>query len=125
MSMAERLDVHFLNVDHGDCTILVHPEVDNSKEGRVTFVDINDWKDKKSDSYNNAVAGLNPRQEALAGHMDVAELKANYISPETYAEEYLDDPVEYYQELSSGIQSSTLLPSLMKHVEDEAVNKAV
>jgi hypothetical protein len=33
------LKVHFLNVGHGDCTIIRHPD------GRLTMIDINNAKD--------------------------------------------------------------------------------
>ena len=49
MKPNNRLEVHFLNVDHGDCTIIRHPGDEHRQKGRVSFVDINDWKGRKNE----------------------------------------------------------------------------
>lgn len=78
-------EAHFLNVDHGDCTILHHPGDEEHPEGRVTFVDIHDWKDRK----NPDVAGLNFFERLLGPGVPDSE--------EEYAKRYLNDPVEYFK----------------------------
>jgi beta-lactamase superfamily II metal-dependent hydrolase len=94
-----RLEVHFLNVDHGDCTILRHPGDEHRKKGRVSFIDINDWKDKREEYYEEAIAGLSSRLSDL--RVDVSRRSGFYskqqISEEDYARQYLDDPVEYFR----------------------------
>lgn len=44
------LQVHFLNVGHGDCTVIAHPS------GRITMIDINNSQDYDSESLNELVA---------------------------------------------------------------------
>ncbi|WP_083899921.1 ComEC/Rec2 family competence protein [Haloferax denitrificans] len=83
-----RLDIHFLNVDHGDCTIIRHPGDQHRSKGRISFVDINDWKDKKEKD----VAGLSALLTNAFG-----SLTKSPISEEEYAQEYLNDPIEYFQ----------------------------
>lgn len=80
-------EVHFLNVDHGDCTILHHPGDEHHPEGRVSFVDIHDWKDKQ----NPDVAGLSYFLKNLISSRGPE-------SEEEYAYEYLNDPIEYFQD---------------------------
>lgn len=95
MSAQEWLKLHFLNVDHGDCTIIRHHnDHRNIGTGRISFVDINDWKDRKPDDTDEVVAGLSyyKNNAALLG-----DRASKFISPEEYAEKYLDDPIDYYQ----------------------------
>jgi beta-lactamase superfamily II metal-dependent hydrolase len=80
-------EAHFLNVDHGDCTILHHPGDNEHPHGRVSVIDIHDWKDKQ----DLDVAGLRYFLKNLISPSD----------PETeaeYAHKYLNDPIEYLQE---------------------------
>ncbi|MCY4732472.1 hydrolase [Natronomonas gomsonensis] len=100
MSAQNWLQLHFLNVDHGDCTIIRHPnDHRDGKEGRISFVDINDWKHRKPDKYDELVAGLN-------NYLEYSSSKSkDFVSPEDYAEKYLDDPIEYYNSEFGGIQS--------------------
>jgi competence protein ComEC len=44
------LRVHFLNVGHGECTIIEHPS------GRLTMVDINNSQDYDQDSLTEYLA---------------------------------------------------------------------
>lgn len=79
-------EAHFLNVDHGDCTVLHHPGDEQRPEGRVTLVDIHDWKDKQ----NPDVAGLTNFLNNVIGSG----------GPETeaeYAYNYLNDPIDYFR----------------------------
>ncbi len=59
------LRVHFLNVGHGDCTIISH------HSGRLTMVDINNSQDYDSDSFNEVLAEIqrsaNPLTSAFGG----------------------------------------------------------
>lgn len=100
MSAQRWLYLHFLNVDHGDCTIIQHPN-DHRKnsEGRISFVDINDWKDRKPDEEGDLIAGLRD-------YLDFSTSTSDFISPEEYADKYLDDPIEYYQSHYSGLKTN-------------------
>ncbi|WP_312909935.1 ComEC/Rec2 family competence protein [Natronosalvus caseinilyticus] len=97
----DHLDVHFLNVGHGDCTIIHHPKSEKRKEGRVSIIDINDWDHLKPEETDQFIAGLSSylQQQSSSGYFE------KQISEEEYAEEYLDDPVEYYQEAFSGLKN--------------------
>lgn len=90
-----RLELHFLNVDHGDCTVIRHPGDEHKERGRISFVDINDWKDRKPDN-ESAVAGL--CQFLKSNYDGGTGIFKSQISEEEYAEEYLNDPVDYYQD---------------------------
>jgi beta-lactamase superfamily II metal-dependent hydrolase len=96
MSSQDWLQLHFLNVDHGDCTIIRHPNDHRRRsEGRISFVDINDWKHRTPDSDDELVAGLSDFLNKVSSQDSTFEKQ---ISPEEYAREYLDDPVEYYND---------------------------
>lgn len=62
------LRIHFLNVGHGDCTIIEHPS------GRLTMIDINNSQDYDFDSFNDLVA--DKRRQIEAAHLDSAVLGA-------------------------------------------------
>jgi competence protein ComEC len=85
MTTENKLEVHFLNVDHGDCTVIRHPGDNEYPHGRVSVIDINDWKDR-----NESVAGL---QYYLRRFLN----SETQISDEDYARKYLNDPVKYLQ----------------------------
>jgi competence protein ComEC len=53
------LRIHFLNVGHGDCTIISHPS------GRLTMIDINNSQDYDADSLNDL---LNEKREKASGY---------------------------------------------------------
>jgi beta-lactamase superfamily II metal-dependent hydrolase len=89
MKPNDRLEVHFLNVDHGDSTIIRHPGDEHRKKGRVSFVDINDWQHRRSEE-NSIVAGLS----SLLSSNSRAVPR---LSEEEYAKKYLDDPIEYFR----------------------------
>ena len=53
------LRVHFLNVAHGDCTIISHPS------GRLTMIDINNSQDYDSESFTELVKEERQKADAL------------------------------------------------------------
>jgi len=92
--------VHFLNVDHGDCTIVRHPGDQHRDEGRISIIDINDWPEQKEYVEEDDISSLeyyrqfpvkDDQQDRLSGIRQKSQ-----ISPEEYAQEYLNDPIEYY-----------------------------
>ena len=95
------LDVHFLNVGHGDCTIIHHPKSEKRKEGRVSVIDINDWDHLKSGEADRPIAGLSSflEQQSSSGFFK------KQISEEEYAEKYLDDPTNYYKKKFGGLKN--------------------
>ncbi len=99
MKPNDRLEVHFLNVDHGDCTIIRHPGDEHRSKGRVSFIDINDWKDKQPDDEEESIAALSKHLSSLnlTAANSQGGLYRKQISEEDYAEEYLDDPVTYFR----------------------------
>lgn len=98
-----RLEVHFLNVDHGDCTIVRHPGDEHRSKGRVSFVDIHDWKARKTED-RESVAGLSDWLRSQLSGGDDRTIK-NQITDEEYAREYLNDPIDYFQsEVDEGDQ---------------------
>jgi hypothetical protein len=54
------LRVHFLNVGHGDCTIISHPS------GRLTMIDINNSQDYDPGSFNELL-DEEKRKRGVAG----------------------------------------------------------
>lgn len=101
MSGLTWLDFHFLNVDHGDCTIIRHPnDHRNNGEGRISFVDINDFKHRKPDEEGELVAGLRQYLEYSLS------ASSKFIDPEEYARKYLDDPIEYFQDEYRGLRKN-------------------
>ncbi len=99
MKPNNRLEVHFLNVDHGDCTIIRHPGDDHRKKGRVSVIDINDWKNKREEYYEESIAGLSSNLSDFTTNVSQATgvMTKQQISEEEYVKEYLDDPVEYFR----------------------------
>lgn len=83
MTMAH-LDVHFLNVGHGDCTFLVHPS------GRITMIDVNN---SRSLPLGDEIALAEHERMTLKAFRS-ASAKA---SGEQYYKSLLTDPAEYYK----------------------------
>lgn len=88
----ESTTVHFLNVGHGDCTIIEHPS------GRLTMIDINN---SKSLPYEDEVAlaeekGLSLSQFTTRGSI------AKVWSWEDYYESLLVDPADYWAQHFQG-----------------------
>jgi len=99
MKPNDRLEIHFLNVDHGDCTIIRHPGDEHRQKGRISFIDINDWKDRQPDDEEESIAGLSNFMDSLTANSSSRgglSMKQQ-ISDEDYAEQYLDDPLEYFR----------------------------
>ncbi|MDL0122727.1 ComEC/Rec2 family competence protein [Halobacterium salinarum] len=95
-----RLEVHCLNVDHGDCTIIRHPGDQHKSKGRISFVDINDWKDRQAeDEQEGLIAGLSGQMGDLSVNASQSKrvVFKQQISEDEYAEKYLDDPLEYFR----------------------------
>ncbi len=85
------LEIHFLNVDHGDCTIIRHPGDEEHPCGRISFIDINNWQHR-----NESVTGLRYMIRQLVN-------SDFQISDEDYARKYLNDPVDYFKsEIANG-----------------------
>lgn len=99
MKPNDRLEIHFLNVDHGDCTIIRHPGDTHREKGRISFIDINDWKDRQPDDEEESIAGLSHQLgELLAQDQGASPVQLKQqIGEEEYAEQYLDDPLEYFR----------------------------
>ena len=55
------LRIHFLNVGHGDCTIISHPS------GRLTMIDINNCQDYDEESFQRTACGGAPKGVRLFG----------------------------------------------------------
>lgn len=88
--MMECLDIHFLNVGHGDCTIVVFPS------GNLTMIDI-----------NNSMALSDDDELELAAQKGItleSFRKAAFgkVSWEEYYKSLLVDPTEYFQEKFEG-----------------------
>lgn len=99
MKPNDRLEVHFLNVDHGDCTIIRHRGDSHRRKGRISFIDINDWKDRQPDPGDESIAGLSGQLAQLLS-LNRGGGRTQYkqqISDEEYARQYLDDPIEYFR----------------------------
>lgn len=104
------LRVHFLNVGHGDCTIIKHPS------GRLTVIDINNSQEYDEDSFkefmkeqtnprnylasllggslkpslNNALLGFSPPK-------DIVTMLREQIEAKSQAQKELTDPVAFLQ----------------------------
>lgn len=102
MARYDFLEIHFLNVGHGDCTIIRHPGTEKRNEGRVSVIDINDWDHRKQNESEELVAGLG---SFLEQQQSSSALFQKQMSEEEYAEKHLDDPVDYYNEAFSGLKN--------------------
>ncbi|ALL68461.1 beta-lactamase domain protein [Paraburkholderia caribensis MBA4] len=76
------LRVHFLNVGHGDCTVIEHPS------GRITVIDINNSQLFDQDTFNEIVL----ENELRGMSMESASLEA-----EATAKRELTDPIAFLQ----------------------------
>jgi competence protein ComEC len=86
--------IHFLNVGHGDCTIIEHPS------GRITMVDINNAESLDDDSHKEiaaeygAFAAQYTQQRLLAQMLGGTFQKMLWL-PDSY-DVPVTDPVAYY-----------------------------
>src|ERR1700730_18421342 len=107
------LRVHFLNVGHGDCTIISHPS------GRLTMIDVNNSQDYDSESFQELLkeerqkaaayySGLAPfaptnalQGIGLLGDSSYNALSASYVSYDTI---YADAARDSKKELTDAIE---------------------
>lgn len=89
----EMLKVHFLNVGHGDCTIIEHPS------GRLTIIDINNGTDVDSQSALEVASYLSA--SVMREVREAQSIQANQISVLTKAgyDVELTNPIEYLARL--------------------------
>ena len=64
------LRIHFLNVGHGDCTIISHPS------GRLTMIDINNCQDYDEESFKELLAEERRKVSDYSGHSALAGANA-------------------------------------------------
>jgi beta-lactamase superfamily II metal-dependent hydrolase len=87
------LTTHFLNVGHGDCTLIEHPS------GRITMIDINNSKSLPEPDIDALAEDLGLTASAFrAGGSPPAGFK----SWEEYYRSFLVDPVDYFRETFGG-----------------------
>ncbi len=83
------LNIHCLNVGHGDCTLIEHPS------GRITMIDINNSK-SLPDTDIDALAGESALEKAAFRSSSMLA-PAGYRSWEEYYLSLLVDPTDYFQ----------------------------
>ncbi|MHB8522741.1 MAG: ComEC/Rec2 family competence protein [Limisphaerales bacterium] len=86
--------IHFLNVGHGDCTIIEHAS------GNITMIDINnadqlddDSRKELAESYG--ITGIDYEASLVASRMFNTSFRKTYLQPKGYDVEPAD-PVNYY-----------------------------
>lgn len=86
--------IHFLNVGHGDCTIIEHPS------GRLTMIDINNSKSLSDKDVSGLAAalGISEWEFRRAGSI----LATSTMSWEDYYKSKLVDPHDYYKSNFNG-----------------------
>lgn len=67
------LRIHFLNVGHGDCTIISHPS------GRLTMIDINNSQDYDSESFQELLKDERNRAGAYSGLASYSFARTNAL----------------------------------------------
>src|SRR5262245_58239388 len=93
------LRAHFLNVGHGDCTIIKHPS------GRLTMIDVNNSQDFDVETYaedleeerrklRNSIGGLGFGGSILGGSLGVGVL-SEYAAVANRAKRELTDPIAF------------------------------
>src|SRR5689334_13757946 len=86
--------IHFLNVGHGDCTIIEHAS------GNLTMIDINNADQLDEDSRKElaeayGITGTNYVAAKLAANLLNQSFRKTILASEGYDVE-LTDPVDYY-----------------------------
>lgn len=81
--------IHFLNVGHGDCTIIEHPS------GRITMIDINNLKSLTESDKQALASLLGITYEEFVRKGSFNELRN--MSWEEYYKNKLTDPLEYFK----------------------------
>src|ERR1700730_3140779 len=64
------LRIHFLNVGHGDCTIISHPS------GRLTMIDINTSQDYDDESFQELLKEERQKADAYSGLAALSRINA-------------------------------------------------
>ncbi len=82
------LSIHFLNVGHGDCTLIEHPS------GRITMIDINNSKSLPESDVDALADFRGLSREAFASR---ASAPAGFESWEQYYRSLLVDPYDYFR----------------------------
>lgn len=91
------LRVHFLNVGHGDCTIIEHPS------GRLTMIDINNSQEYDEEGFAELVDEVQKSHAGLAPAgfgrtlLTAPSLVETYLEAMAKQKEELTDPVEFMQ----------------------------
>jgi competence protein ComEC len=88
--------VHFLNVGHGDCTIIEHPS------GRITMLDICNAKSLDDDSRKElaqgyGITGPSYQTKLAAARLAGLSFRETFLAEKGYDVE-LTDPVDYYKQ---------------------------
>jgi competence protein ComEC len=87
------LRIHFLNVGHGDCTIIKHPS------GRLTMIDINNSQDFDAGTFAEELAEERAKRPSYLGLGSPSSLglgdAALYAAVAARAKNELTDPIEF------------------------------
>lgn len=89
--------IHFLNVGHGDCTIMEH------ESGNITMIDINNGNEIDEESAAEIVEQLGYQPEALIKAIETSNLTPYEILQKAGYTRTLTNPVEFYKN-NFGIQ---------------------
>lgn len=81
------LSIHFLNVGHGDCTLIEHPS------GRITMIDINNSKSLPESDVDALADSISLTKSAFRSGLTAP---SGYRSWEHYYLSLLVDPTEYF-----------------------------
>jgi competence protein ComEC len=97
------LRVHFLNVGHGDCTIIKH------HSGRLTMVDINNSQDYDEDSFKDVLAEQNKKTNSFSAlgfgaGTGIGNALLGLSPPRTQLTTYLEAIAEAKRELTDPIE---------------------
>lgn len=89
------LKVHFLNVGHGDCTIVEHPS------GNVTVIDINNGADIDSSSALELAEGFGITTQNIETNEMMGKKRISTLSEAGYNIE-LTNPIQYLKNILNG-----------------------
>jgi competence protein ComEC len=107
------LKVHFLNVGHGDCTIVEH------HSGRLTMIDVNNSQDYDADTFGEVLAEVREKERAqqLAGALSLLGGNAYTGLANPFAPSPLTNP---FAPLSLGVltEVSRAIETVKKEVTD-------
>ena len=83
------LRIHFLNVGHGDCTIIKH------HSGRLTMIDINNSQEYDDESLNDIINEEIQRLTPLNRLAGLGSTLQYYVEARVKAEQELTDPIAF------------------------------